>query len=234
MQIIKNQNPKAEGSGHQVFHSSQTPITPNHFDVDQFIMWMQKQGKTMFGNHFLLYHEDTEVLSKLYAYITQDVKLCAQFSLDLKKGIFLVGGVGVGKTVFMLILRQLFPIKERYTVKPCQQLALEYIDQGTNVLMRYGRNYVDYVDINTINRSYCFDDLGSEEATKHYGNDANVMAQIIQMRYNIFQGRKVLTHFTSNLTSDQIDVYYGARVRSRLKEMCNWIEFSSTSNDKRV
>lgn len=195
---------------------------------------MQDRGKIMFGSQFLLYSEDTEVLAKLYAYVTGDDELCKHYSIDLKKGIFLVGGVGVGKTVFMLIIRQLLSMKERFVVKPCQQIALEYIDQGTNILMRYGRNYVDHVDINTINRAYCFDDLGAEEATKHYGNDANVMAQIIQMRYNIFQSRKVLTHFTSNLTADQIDVYYGARVKSRLREMCNWIEFTSSSNDKRI
>ena len=221
-------------SDHQVSHSIPTQITQNRFDLDQFTMWMQDRGKIMFGSQFLLYSEDTEVLTKLYAYVTGDDELCHQYSLDLKKGIFLVGGVGVGKTVFMMIMRQLLSMKERYVVKPCQQIALEYIDKGTSVLMRYGRNYVDHVDINTINRAYCFDDLGAEEATKHYGNDANVMAQIIQMRYNIFQSRRVMSHFTSNLTADQIDVYYGARVKSRLREMCNWIEFSLASNDKRV
>jgi len=234
MEIIKNQNLKTVVFGHQESRSIPTQITQNRFDMDQFTKWMQNHGKLMYGSHFLLYSEDTEVLAKLYAYITGDVKMCSKFSLDLNKGIFLVGGVGVGKTVFMMILRQLLPLKDRYAVKPCQQIALEYIDQGTNVLMRYGRNYVDNVDINTINRAYCFDDLGAEEATKHYGNDANVMAQIIQMRYNLFQNRKVLTHFTSNLISDQIDVHYGTRVRSRLREMCNWIEFSDKSSDKRI
>lgn len=221
-------------SGHQVSHSTPTPITQSRFDIYQFTKWMQDRGKIMFGSQFLLYSEDTEVLAMLYAYVTGDDELCQHYSIDLKKGIFLVGGVGVGKTVFMMIIRQLLSMKERFVVKPCQQIALEYIDKGTSVLMRYGRNYVDHVDINTINRAYCFDDLGAEEATKHYGNDANVMAQIIQMRYNIFQGRRILTHFTSNLTADQIDVYYGARVKSRLREMCNWIEFTSSSNDKRV
>jgi len=221
-------------SGHQESHSTQIRTIKNHYNLQQFTQLMQVCGKSLFGNHFLLYEEDAAVLAKLYAYCTGDYEMCAKLSIDLNKGIFLAGGVGVGKTVFMMILRQIVPMTERYVIKPCQQIALEYIDQGSNVLMRYGRNYVDFVDVNTINRAYCFDDLGAEEATKHYGNDANVMAQIIQMRYNLFQNRKVLTHFTSNLIADQIDIHYGTRVRSRLREMCNWIEFSEQSSDKRI
>ena len=43
----------------------------------------------------------------------------------------------------------------------------------------------------------------------------------------------VLTHFTSNLTAPQIEKHYGERVRSRLREMCNWIEYTVNSTDKR-
>ena len=50
---------------------------------------------------------------------------------------------------------------------------------------------------------------------------------------NLFQGCQVLTHFTSNLTAPQIEKHYGERVRSRLREMCNWIEYKSDSFDKR-
>ena len=107
------------------------------------------------------------------------------------------------------------------------------MDTGSQVLMQFGRNYVDFVDHNTIYQSYCFDDLGTEDEVKHYGTQTNVLGQIILMRYELFQGRQVLTHFTSNLTAVQIEKYYGDRVRSRLREMCNWIEYKSTSTDKR-
>ncbi len=103
----------------------------------------------------------------------------------------------------------------------------------SNVLMYYGRNYVDRYDQHTINQSYCFGDLGIENEVKHFGTQTNVMAQVILMHYNLCQNSKVVTHFTSNLTADQIEKYYVDRVRSRLKEMCNWIEYTSDSPDKR-
>ena len=118
-------------------------------------------------------------------------------------------------------------------MKACQQLALEYMDQGAPILMLYGRNYVDNIDHNTMNNSYCFDDLGTEDEVKHFGTQTNAMAQVILMRYNLFQSRQVHTHFTSNLTADQIEFHYGDRVRSRLREMCNWIEYTADSTDKR-
>jgi len=77
-----------------------------------------------------------------------------------------------------------------------------------------------------INCLTCIAILGRDTQT-------NVMGQIILMRYELFQNRQVHTHFTSNLTAPQIENYYGDRVRSRLREMCNWIKYKSTSTDKR-
>ncbi|MFZ1562518.1 MAG: hypothetical protein WAT37_21435 [Saprospiraceae bacterium] len=133
----------------------------------------------------------------------------------------------------MKLVRQFMSFKERFKMKSCQQLALEYMDQGSQILTQYGRNYVNHVDQNTINQTYCFGDMGTEDEVKHYGTQTNVLGQIILMRYELFQCRQVHTHFTSNLTAPQIEKYYGERVRSRLGEMCNWIEYKSTSFDKR-
>jgi hypothetical protein len=194
---------------------------------------MEIHGQIMYGKHFRLYKEDKDVILQMYAYFTGDVDLCRHYKLDLRKGLFLSGKTGVGKTVHMKLVRQFMSFKERFKMKSCQQLALEYMDQGSQILTQYGRNYVDHVDNNTINQTYCFDDMGTEDEVKHYGTQTNVLGQIILMRYELFQGRQVLTHFTSNLTAPQIEKHYGERVRSRLREMCNWIEYKSTSLDKR-
>jgi len=59
------------------------------------------------------------------------------------------------------------------------------------------------------------------------------MAEIILSRYDLFIRHKMLTHFTTNLSADEIEKLYGARVRSRLREMCNLIAFPKDALDKR-
>ncbi|MBK6563908.1 MAG: ATPase [Saprospiraceae bacterium] len=194
---------------------------------------MEIYGKIMYGLKFRLYKEDEHVILQLFAYFTGDIPLCEHYKIDLRKGLFLTGKTGVGKTVHMKLVRQFMSYKERFKMKSCQQLALEYMENGSQVLTQYGRNYVDQFDHNTINQTYCFDDIGTEDEVKHYGTQTNALGQIILMRYELFQSRMVLTHFTSNLTAPQIEKHYGERVRSRLREMCNWIEYTVGSTDKR-
>lgn len=62
-------------------------------------------------------------------------------------------------------------------LQTCQALAMEYMDTGSQVIVQYGRNYVDYVDHNTINQSYCFDDLGADDEVKHYGTSQTSLAR---------------------------------------------------------
>lgn len=187
----------------------------------------------IFGLRFKLYREDQDVLIQFFGYFTHDDEICTHYKLDIQKGLFLSGKTGVGKSAHMSIIRNLLHYKKRYQFKSCIQIALEYMNAGSHVMMHYGRNYVDFRDPTTINQSYCFDDLGTEDEVKHYGSQANVMGQIILMRYDLFQERGIVTHFTSNLTAQQVEKHYGERVRSRLREMCNWIDYKSNSHDKR-
>ena len=233
MQTIRIHNQDVPVSVLREYKSIQTQITQSHFSYDDFAWLMVIHGQIMYGINFPLFKEDKDVILQMYACYTGDADLCRHYKLDLRKGLFLSGKTGVGKTVHLKLVRQFMSFKERFKMKSCQQLALEYMDQGSQILTQYGRNYVDHVDQNTINQTYCFDDMGTEDEVKHYGTQTNVLGQIILMRYELFQGRQVLTHFTSNLTAPQIEKHYGERVRSRLREMCNWIEYKSDSFDKR-
>jgi DNA replication protein DnaC len=217
----------------QEYQLIQKQITQSSFSFDLFIRLVELYGQIMYGAKFTLYKEDNAVMLQIYAYLTKNADLCTFYNIDLNKGLFLSGKTGVGKTIHMKLIRQFMNFKTRFRMKTCHSLALEYMNTGSEIIMYYGRNFVDYIDPNTINQSYCFDDLGAEDEVKHYGTQTNVLGQIILMRYELFQNRRVLTHFTSNLTAPQIEKCYGERVRSRLREMCNWIEYNSSSNDKR-
>ncbi|MBK8348717.1 MAG: ATPase [Saprospiraceae bacterium] len=216
----------------QEYQLIQKQITQSHFSHELFLRLMELFGQIMYGTHFKLHKDDNNVLLQLYAYFTRNDSLCTFYDIDPNKGLFLSGKTGVGKTVHMKLIRQFLTFKTRFRLKTCHSLALEYMNNGSETIMYYGRNYVDYIDPYTIHQSYCFDDLGTEDGVKHFGTQTNVMGQVILMRYDLFQNNKVKTHFTSNLTASQIEKFYGDRVRSRLREMCNWIEYRNAF-DKR-
>jgi len=82
-------------------------------------------------------------------------------------------------------------------------------------------------------KTYCFDDLGTENKLKHFGNECNLMAEILLSRYDLFISSKLLTHITTNLSASEIETLYGNRVRSRMREQFNLIAFDKNTNDKR-
>lgn len=116
-----------------------------------------------------------------------------------------------------------------YIVKSCRDVSFEFIKEGYETIHKYSRNSF----YNQNPKAYCFDDLGTENNLKYFGNECNVMAEILLSRYDLFVTRKLVTHLTTNLSASEIENVYGNRVRSRLREMMNLISFEKTINDKR-
>jgi len=75
--------------------------------------------------------------------------------------------------------------------------------------------------------------LGAENNLKYYGNECNVMGEILLSRYDLFVSRGVRTHLTTNLTSSELEKHYGNRVRSWMRELFNLVSFGKEANDKR-
>ena len=59
------------------------------------------------------------------------------------------------------------------------------------------------------------------------------MAEILFSRYDLFVSWQMVTHITTNLNSSEIESLYGIRVRSRMREMFNLINFDTSAKDKR-
>jgi hypothetical protein len=72
---------------------------------------------------------------------------------------------------------------------------------------------------------YCFDDLGAEQSLKYYGNECNVMGEVLLSRYDLFVSQNMITHLNTNLSASEIENGYGDRIRSRLREMFNLLAF---------
>lgn len=188
----------------------------------------QQVSSPHFSDQFFLARDNAVRINQ--GFVVDDVlkpvmrKLCLYFSSDplfeieghgkLDKGLFICGNVGTGKTLMMRAFRENY--RANYMVIGTHELNDRYETEGLEsiqVFFKKGQYYP----------GTCFDDLGSEPAPVRYmGNSLVVMEKIILHRY---QSRLpfFMSHFTTNLTGEQIEAAYGSRVRSRLREMTNHI-----------
>lgn len=199
------------------------------YDYDKAIAWLQSQGKKQFGNHFTICVDDKPLLRKVLSYFFKDSETALQLGVNFNKGILLSGPIGCGKTSLMLLLRHFMPQQNQFIVKSCRDISFEFIKEGYITIQKYShasfKNHEPIV--------YCFDDLGTENNLKFYGNECNIMAEILLSRYDLFVNRKLITHLTTNLSASEIEVSYGNRLRSRLREQFNLIAFNRDAKDKR-
>ncbi|MBP2284802.1 DNA replication protein DnaC [Flavobacterium sp. CG_23.5] len=195
----------------------------------EIILWLEKKGVELYGNHFKILESDHPIIFKLIAYFLKDEQTCFQFNINLNKGIMLSGPVGCGKTSLMNIMKHLTPIEHKFYVKPCRDISFEFIQDGYEIIHKYSKGRQYQSEAKTI----CFDDLGIENNLKYFGNECNVMAEILLSRYDLFTSKKLQTHITTNLSASEIETHYGNRVRSRLREMVNLIAYDKTIKDKR-
>ena len=206
-----------------------TKTIQSHYSYDEVITWLEKKGVELYGNHFKIIETDYPIVYKLIAYFLKDEPTCFQYGINLNKGILLTGPIGCGKTSLMNLMKYLTATEHKFFVKPCRDISFEFIQDGYQIIHKYsiGKLYQSEP------RTYCFDDLGTENNLKYFGNECNVMAEILLSRYDLFISKKLLTHITTNLSATEIEKHYGNRVRSRLREMVNLIAYDKSTPDKR-
>lgn len=187
------------------------------------------QLNEFFKMHFDVDEENEAVISQICKYFAAD----SEFQGDLTKGLFLMGTVGVGKTTIMEFFKQnqIFSYRMESCRKIEEKISLEgeeYLRTCSyNIQISTNANYFGHQEI-----GLCFDDLGTEDNSKHYGKERNVMAEIILNRYD---NRLPMnsTHITTNLTGKQITERYGTRVTDRIKQMFNIIQFDVNAKSRR-
>jgi DNA replication protein DnaC len=199
------------------------------YNYPEIIAWLEKKGKKDFGDKFQFLGQDTTNITKLICYFLDDECTAAKFEIDLSKGILLSGPVGCGKTSLMALMRYVPQPNKKFFMKTCRDISFEFIKDGYEVIQRYSHGHNTHAE----HKNYCFDDLGTEKNLKYFGNECNVMLEIILSRYDIYISKKIYTHVTTNLSASEIETAYGNRVRSRLRNMLNLIAFDKTTKDKR-
>lgn len=187
-----------------------------------------------FGVDLVEDDENSAAIKALLAYFTEDPSfnaLGAGFRLD--KGLLLMGNVGTGKTLLMKAFSR--NKRQCYNVVSCRSLADGYSKDGMAAVEPFFEPQFeaagDFRIFNQRQLGRCFDDLGAEGQKKSYGNEVNVMADIILARYDLrheFPWNQ--THITTNLENgDEIEAMYGTRVRDRMREMFNVITLDGES-----
>lgn len=70
------------------------------------------------------------------------------------------------------------------------------------------------------------DDLGVEPLARTFGETAEAVAVLIDIREDHFQRTGARLHLATNLSSEELRARYGVRIESRLAAMCLWREFT--------
>ena len=192
--------------------------------------FLQQKGIEVYGNKFLLHEQDKQPIYLMLCYFLQDHLAAPQLNIDLNKGILLTGPVGCGKTTLINLMKFFIQKQQqKFITKTCRDISFEFIQDGFAIIHKYSRGAIDHNNTQT----FCFDDLGTENSLKYFGNECNVMAEILLTRYDLFVAQKLITHLTTNLSASEIEEIYGNRIRSRMREQFNLIAFDKESEDKR-
>jgi DNA replication protein DnaC len=206
-------------------------IENNHklYDFNKCLSFIESQGKAHYGQSFKINVLDIPTIYKLVIYMIKDQNAALKLQIDLNKGILLSGPIGCGKTSIMHLIRPFASPLSDYKIKTCRELSFEFAKNGFDTINKYTlkQNHQSRLS------GYCFDDLGAEQQIKHFGNDCNVMAEVLISRYEQFVENNSITHLTSNLSASEIEMLYGNRLRSRMRQMFNLITFYKETTDKR-
>lgn len=199
-----------------------------------------KASKNAQGRPFILDNSNREIVKLICQYFANDPAFENE-ERSLRKGLAMMGNVGVGKTFLMAFFH--LNQNQSYVMANCRKIEGLWIEQMSNKEKPL-RNVIDYhsgsiqsaVNSNPFGHQAlgtCFDDLGTETSpSKSYGEEKNVMGEILMNRYE--SGLPFnYTHITTNLSAHDVGIKYGTRVRDRFREMFNLIQFDNTAKSRR-
>lgn len=143
---------------------------------------------------------------------------------DMKKGIYIAGGIGTGKTMCTEVMSkygEMFGFKITFGGE--RERRLTWAGDSANAIVQYfvkDKETDWWQAVDTV----CIQDLGSEptEAVA-MGYRVNVLRSLLEYRAD---RRDRLTIITSNypMASPELAEAYGERMTSRLRGMCNYYE----------
>lgn len=199
---------------------------PDVWSMEEMLHLVTEIGKTIIPS-FTIDRSNKFVYENLIYWVMGDSRMKAYgfngstVKGDVKKGIYLGGPVGTGKTTATEILSKLvYALGIKIKIGDDTPISLKWKSCRTDYIVS---QFIRNGEVDDIKREpvICFQDLGTEPLEALYmGNRTNVMKQIIEYRGD---HRETLTLFTSNLNINDpaLVTMYGERAVSRLNSMCN-------------
>ncbi|PNQ75205.1 hypothetical protein C1T31_03460 [Hanstruepera neustonica] len=148
---------------------------------------------------------------------------------DFRKGLLVVGGTGVGKTMSFNVFESMFRGFKPLTFKgySSTELVRLYETLKTPIDKEHFFQSMEY------KKGMFIDDMDAERLASNYGH-TDVVKDVLNIRYD----KRLLTYATCNYsdesnsiekTLDSLGERYGHRIYDRLFEMFNVIEFNGMS-----
>lgn len=198
---------------------------------EQLQKYVSGKMLTQSGKTFLVDKWNKEIFDFLTLYFNND-PMFETAGYSLNKGILIQGGVGCGKTTLLKMFSQ--NPKASYIFTACDKIASKFSEGGFPEIEKYNAPVKTTTDaFGHSLYGIFFDDLGTDREKKYFGNEANVMEDILLSWYNRFDSTPERIHLTTNLSFDEIEQKYGTRCRSRMREMFNVFQFSEEAPDRR-
>ena len=198
-------------------------------NYQKLLFQLEQIARKNFHPNYTFQKEDFPFILRLAAYFLNDEEKCKELDIDLDKGILLTGPIGIGKTTWFRLMQHIMVKEQKFYYTTCRDVSFEFIRVGYDTIDKYSRG----IPYDFPMRNICFDDLGTENNLKYFGNECNVMAEVILSRYDLFITHDIKTHITTNLSASEIEKYYTERVRSRLRQMVNVLAIPPDRKDKR-
>ncbi|MEO5991778.1 MAG: hypothetical protein ABIP68_09095 [Ferruginibacter sp.] len=194
---------------------------------------LQQIGKELYGDNFSLQDPNiSDPYHKVFNRILLGLKKKkGNGSYFKSKGLFINGGVGVGKTAMMRVMQRYFKdTGRRFRLVTAGELRdMSETMTIAEIKAIYGAN---------LKCDLFIDDIGINVDVRRYGNTVNIISEIIYERYELYVASGFKLHLTSNAPPSlkdnpknipTIETIYGARIFDRIKEMCELVVYTGKS-----
>lgn len=175
---------------------------------------------------------DERYLEKPKQYIIEQYEQAIKYFSTPGYGLGLFGESGLGKTTMMRFLNMASQAgyingKQFENVK-VYDIIKTFKTDGFDVMKRFKLDDQSRCNI-------CIDDLGRDNGMRlQYGDKINILADIIESRYDSYIDHGLITHFTTNYSPEELQKIYDTRdqpvIWGRICEMTNFLEVEGTNH----